>query len=319
MHRIAATPGGWTPDLEGVVFIEQAPAPIVIITAADTDIQTLSGAIAQLPSEFPDVRGVNLLQLQQQLTIDTYAEEVLEAAKVIVLRIIGGRSYWSYGLEVVRETVSQSGATLIVLPGDDRPDLDLMSHSTVPFAQVDRVWRYFNEGGVENYRNGLQFLAKTYLGVAGEVADPQVVPRVGLYRTGGSCSYRSGKLCSDRKVGILFYRAHYLSGNTSVIDELCSALCDRNLCPVPVFVSSLRDPDVQSELLTYFQPKDQGAIDILLNLFRFCDSIRGDSFICCAGIVASVGYSRAASDFERRYGGTMARTSERTFTARYGD
>ena len=102
MHRIAATPGGWTPDLEGVVFIEQAPAPIVIITAADTDIQTLSGAIAQLPSEFPDVRGVNLLQLQQQLTIDTYAEEVLEAAKVIVLRIIGGRSYWSYGLEARR-------------------------------------------------------------------------------------------------------------------------------------------------------------------------------------------------------------------------
>lgn len=268
MHRIAATPGGWTPDLEGVVFIEQSPAPIVVITAADTDIQTLSSAIAQLPSDFPEVRGVNLLQLQQQLTIDTYAEEVLAAAKVIVLRIIGGRSYWSYGLEVVRETVEQSGATLIVLPGDDRPDLDLMSHSTVPFAQVDRVWRYFNEGGVENYRNGLRFLAKQYLDVACEVADPQVVPRVGLYRTGETCSYGS-KRCSARKVGILFYRAHYLSGNTSVIDELSKALCDRDLCPVPVFVTSLRDPDVQTELLNYFQPKDQPAIDILLNTTSF--------------------------------------------------
>ncbi|MBD2083309.1 cobaltochelatase subunit CobN [Leptolyngbya sp. FACHB-17] len=269
MHRIAATPGGWTPDLEGVVFIEQAPAPIVVITAADTDIQTLSSAITQLPSGFPEVRGVNLLQLQQQLTIDTYAEEVLEAAKVIVLRIIGGRSYWSYGLEVVRETAENSGATLIVLPGDDRPDLDLMSHSTVPFAQVERVWRYFNEGGAENYRNALQFLAKTYLGVEAEFADPQVVPRVGLYRTGEQCSYRSGKRCSDRKVGILFYRAHYLSGNTAVIDDLCAALCDRDLCPVPIFVSSLRDPDVQSELLTYFQPKDRSGIDILLNTTSF--------------------------------------------------
>ncbi|MGG6267369.1 cobaltochelatase subunit CobN [Leptolyngbya sp. AN03gr2] len=267
MHRIAATPGGWTPDLEGVVFVEQTPAPIVMITAADTDIQTLSVAVAQLPSDFPEVRGVNLLQLQQQLTIDTYAEEVLEAAKVIVLRIIGGRSYWSYGLEVVRETVEQSGATLIVLPGDDRPDLDLMSHSTVPFAQVERVWRYFNEGGVENYRNALQFLAKTYLEIDCEVADPQVVPRVGLYRTGESCSYRSNTVCSARKVGILFYRAHYLSGNTAVIDELCQALCDRNLCPVPIFVSSLRDPDVQSELLTNFQ-KDY-TIDILLNTTSF--------------------------------------------------
>ena len=269
MHRIAATPGGWNPDLEGVVFIEQTPAPIVVITAADTDIQTLSRAIADLPSKFPEVRGVNLLQLQQQLTIDTYAEEVLESAKVIVLRIIGGRSYWSYGLEVVREAVSQSGATLIVLPGDDRPDLDLMSHSTVPFAQVERVWRYFNEGGVENYRNALRFLAKNYLGLGGEVVDPQTVPRVGLYRTGEGCVYRAGRVCSTRKVGILFYRAHYLSGNTSVIDELCTALCDRDLCPVPVFVSSLRDPDVQSDLLDYFQPKDQRSIDVLLNTTSF--------------------------------------------------
>ena len=27
MHRIAATPGGWNPDEEGVIFVEQTPAP----------------------------------------------------------------------------------------------------------------------------------------------------------------------------------------------------------------------------------------------------------------------------------------------------
>jgi cobaltochelatase CobN len=31
MHRIAATPGGWNPQTEGVVFIEQTPAPIVFL------------------------------------------------------------------------------------------------------------------------------------------------------------------------------------------------------------------------------------------------------------------------------------------------
>ncbi|HTL87779.1 MAG TPA: cobaltochelatase subunit CobN, partial [Leptolyngbya sp.] len=130
---------------------------------------------------------------------------------------------------------------------------------TVPFAQVERIWRYFNEGGVANYQNALRFLAKTYLNSECEVADPQAVPRVGLYR----------EFDGDRKVGILFYRAHYLSGNTSVIDQLCQALCDRDLCPVPVFVSSLRDPDVQSDLMDYFQPKDQRSIDILLNTTSF--------------------------------------------------
>jgi cobaltochelatase CobN len=102
MHRIAATPGGWNPQTEGVVFIEQTPAPIVFLTAADTDIQTLAASTSQLPPGFPALRVVNLLQLQQQLTIDTYAEDVLASAQIIILRLLGGRSYWSYGLEVVR-------------------------------------------------------------------------------------------------------------------------------------------------------------------------------------------------------------------------
>lgn len=120
MHRIAATPGGWDSHTEGVVFIEQTPAPIVLITAADTDIQTLAASLPQLPVGFAALRVVNLLQLQQQLTIDTYAQDVLASAEVIILRLLGGRSYWSYGLEVVRETVQATGAALIVLPGDER-------------------------------------------------------------------------------------------------------------------------------------------------------------------------------------------------------
>lgn len=93
MHRLAATPGGWTPDAEGVIFVDQTPAPIVLITAADTDINAIAQAIPQLPDNFPALRVVNLLQLQQQLSIDTYAETVLEQAQVIVLRLLGGRSY----------------------------------------------------------------------------------------------------------------------------------------------------------------------------------------------------------------------------------
>ncbi|HEY9652113.1 MAG TPA: hypothetical protein V6C95_15720, partial [Coleofasciculaceae cyanobacterium] len=76
MHRLAATPGGWNPQSEGVIFIEQTPAPIVFLTAADTDIQTLAASISQLPPGFPALRVVNLLQLQQQLAIDSYAENV---------------------------------------------------------------------------------------------------------------------------------------------------------------------------------------------------------------------------------------------------
>ena len=276
MHKIAATPGGWDPQAEGVIFIQQTPAPIVFISAADTDIQTLAAAASKMPAEFPKLRAVNLLQLQQQLTIDTYAEEVLERAEVIILRLLGGRSYWSYGLEILRETVQKTNASLIVMPGEDSPDPDLISHSNVSLSAVNKLWRYFTEGGVQNFVNALKFAADTCLKTAYHPPLPQTVSRVGIYdwkKPIDSSSYcGDGDITSKSKVGILFYRAHYLSGNLAPIDALCQALAERNLVPVPVFVSSLREPDLQIELLEYFQPKESEPIQLLLNTTSFAVS-----------------------------------------------
>lgn len=273
MHKIAATPGGWNPQAEGVIFIQQTPAPIVFISAADTDIQTLAAAVSKLPAEFPKLRAVNLLQLQQQLTIDTYAEEILEHAQVIIIRLLGGRSYWSYGLETLRETVEKTGAKLIIMPGDDSPDPDLISHSNVSLSAVNQLWRYFTEGGVQNFVNALEFAADTCLKTAYNPPLPQTVSRVGIYDWGGRGEDEEGGHGSTAPtVGILFYRAHYLSGNLAPIDALCQALSERNLVPVPVFVSSLREPDLQVELLEYFKPKDSEPIQLLLNTTSFAIS-----------------------------------------------
>ncbi|MBW4688110.1 MAG: cobaltochelatase subunit CobN [Komarekiella atlantica HA4396-MV6] len=303
MHRISATSGGWDQS-EGLIFLEQTPADFVLITAADTDIQTLAAAVTKLPATFPTLRVANLLQLQQQISIDTYGEQVLELAKVIILRLLGGRSYWAYGLEVVQEIVQRNGTTLIVMPGDDALDPDLISQSTLPLNIVNQVWQYFSEGGVENFVNALQFIADTCLLTSFNPLPPRPIPRVGLYEWGlvagdwgageqrGSVSTTlnnraegqrgRGELELDLstsepqsfqslmpKVGILFYRAHYLSGNTKVIEALCAALAERNLQPLPVFVSSLRDTEVQAELSEFFQPKDSEQIALLLNTTSF--------------------------------------------------
>ncbi|NEU76984.1 cobaltochelatase subunit CobN [Hassallia byssoidea VB512170] len=295
MHRINATSIGWN-NSEGVVFFEQTPAPLVFITAADTDIQTLAAAFPKLPSTFPALRVANLLQLQNQINIDTYAEQVLEFAQVIILRLLGGRSYWSYGLEVVQEIVQRNGTTLIVMPGDDALDADLITFSTLSVTAVNQVWQYFREGGVENIVNALKYITDICLSTSFNPPSPQVVPRVGLYR--GEWGVGSGEWGQEDKgdkedkedkkriietpysllptpysplpkVGIIFYRAHYLAGNTKVIDALCEALAKRNLKPVPLFVSSLRDRDVQAELIEFFQPKDSEQVALLLNTTSF--------------------------------------------------
>lgn len=265
MHRLAATPGGWTPDTDGVIFVEQTPAPIVLITAADTDISALAQALPYLPPQFPAVRVVNLLQLQQQLPIDTYADTVLAKAQVVVLRLLGGRAYWSYGLEVVRETVARTGATLIVLPGDNQPDPTLSSHSTLPVSEVTQGWRYFLEGGIANMVNALGWIAHHGISPTYRYGPPQPVPAVGLYGVALPTSAPS----AAAQVGIVFYRAHYLAGNLAPIDALCQALRDRGLQPLPIYVSSLRDSEVQAALQRYCRPEQGPGIQVLLNTTSF--------------------------------------------------
>ncbi|MEY2911979.1 MAG: cobaltochelatase subunit CobN [Cyanobacteriota bacterium] len=265
MHRINATAGGWNQS-EGLFFLEQTIAPFVLITAADTDIQTLGTVVSQLPDEFPEIRVANLLQLQQQISIDTYSEQVLESAQVIVLRLIGGSSYWNYGLEVIQEIGERNGTTLIIMPGDDGLDLDLISKSTIAPEIVQKIWQYFQEGGTENFLNALKFIADTALLTEFNPPPPQPVPRVGLYEWKEE---KKELLPIQPKVGILFYRAHYLSGNTKVIDALCNALLEKNLQPVPVFVSSLREPGVSDKLSEWFTDQNGVNISLLMNTTSF--------------------------------------------------
>ncbi|NEZ64741.1 cobaltochelatase subunit CobN [Leptolyngbyaceae cyanobacterium CCMR0082] len=296
MHRIAATPGGWSPGTDGVIILEQTPAPIVILTAADTEIQTLAASLPRLPKDFPEFRVASLLQLQQELSIDTYVDDVLSKAQVIVVRLLGGRSYWSYGLERLREVAEFQGISLVVLPGDDRPDPALSSLGTVPLIVADTLWHYFVEGGAENLTYGLQYLARTCLEYPYEPPAPKSVPQWGEYawksrRMGewereetdknvvispriGVLGGTSTDIVSSRKylkpqptVAIFFYRAHYLSGNTRVIDTLCEALQCRGLNPLPLFLPSLRNPDIQAQLLT--ELTENRSIDLILNTTGF--------------------------------------------------
>ncbi|MCY7382103.1 MAG: cobaltochelatase subunit CobN, partial [Microcoleus sp. CAN_BIN18] len=180
-----------------------------------------------------------------------------------------------------------------------------MSHSNVSLSAVNQLWRYFTEGGVQNFVNALKFTADTCLKTAYHPPLPQTVSRVGIYdwkqpiesslddgnrQDARSTTYLNGQDARSTislegqdarstsisgltsKVGILFYRAHYLSGNLAPVDAICQALSERNLIPFPVFISSLREPDLQVELLEYFKPKDSEPIQLLLNTTSFAIS-----------------------------------------------
>ncbi|MEB3159839.1 MAG: cobalt chelatase [Synechocystis sp.] len=198
MHRLATLPGGWTPDTDGVVMVDQTPAPMIILTAADTDIQAIASALPHFPLDFPALRVCNLLNLQQALSVDDYADQVLSQARVIVLRLLGGRSYWPYGLEVVKELASDNPElSLFVLPGDDRPDPELISQSTVPLNVAHQLWQYFAQGSVGNIQNALAWLSNYGLGTTFPFDPVQSVPKVGIYAP-PNCSLTQSLITSKR-------------------------------------------------------------------------------------------------------------------------
>ncbi len=294
MHRTAASKTEFNLQLEELIFIEQTTAKFVFLTSADTDIQTIAAAVSKLPTTFDEIRVANLLNLQHQISIDSYAEQILEYAQVIILRLLGGVSYWAYGLEVVQEIVQRKGIDLIVIPGDDALDLNLISHSTLPLAKVNQISRYFSQGGVDNFVNAFKFIADNCLSTSYNPSPPKEVPFFGLYDWGighrvegvegvegveevenstlSPCPLlplSPHPLSELPKVAILFYRAHYLAGNTLVIDALCEALAKRNINPVPVFISSLREIDVQNELTEFLQNLDGESVSFILNTTSF--------------------------------------------------
>ena len=290
MHKLAALPGGWNPNTEGVIFIEQSPAPIIFLTHADTDIQTIAAAQIFLDNNFPEIRVVNLLNLQQQLSIDTYLETVLSKAQIIVLRLLGGSAYWSYGLERIKETVESNGAALFVLPGDTAPDLDLISHSTVSLAAVNQLWRYLIEGGIENFANAFRFISDSCLQTNYQPPAPKSIPEIDVYqwKNSGDNSTITSLVSEEKNInfnystttlnqhccGILFYRSHYLAGNTLPIDLLCQSIVARNLLPLPIFISSLRNIEIQQQLLALLQ---KNSIRVLLNTTSFSLAKIGES------------------------------------------
>ncbi len=80
-----------------MLHVEQSPGDIVFLSASDTEINTLSEAYQALyaaDDTVPTSRLANLGYFKQELTVDTYVEEVLSRAKLIVMRVLGGKGYF---------------------------------------------------------------------------------------------------------------------------------------------------------------------------------------------------------------------------------
>lgn len=275
MHLLAATPGG-IDDGSEAIDLEQDPADIVILTAADTEIACFSVAqarrLAQDPGA-PSVRCANLLHLGHNYSVDLYLENTVSHAKLVVARLLGGRGYWSYGVDELTALCRMKGIALALVPGDDHPDAELHGLSTMPADAVHRFWQFCAQGGTDNAEHALAYAA-TLLGHDAAWREPAPLLRAGIYWPKMTLPDLSDlPRTEDRPVaGIVFYRALYQAANTAVIDALIAALEAAGVDALPVYVSSLKDPVVAQTVTNLF---DAGSVDIVLNGTGFALSVPG--------------------------------------------
>ncbi len=239
MHLLAAEPGMISDGTEAR-DLGQTPGDIVFLSAADTEIALVAAARRGEGAEFPSLRAANLLSLAHNLSVDLYADAVLSRAQLIVVRLLGGRGYWPYGVERIVELAAANAIKTAFLAGGDEPDAELARLSTVPREAHHRLWQYLVHGGAANATEFLRHAA-TLIGHRAEYLEPRPLPRAGIY-AGIDGSARAGHVAGRPLAVLIFYRALMQAGDTAAVDALVAALDRAGLNTQALFAASLKDP-----------------------------------------------------------------------------
>ncbi|RSM48166.1 cobaltochelatase subunit CobN [Amycolatopsis balhimycina DSM 5908] len=165
---------------------------------------------------------------------------LLDGVKIVVARILGTPRSWQDGLDTLRA----SGAHVVVLGGEQTPDAELMKLSTVPAGIAAEAHAYLAQGGPANLTQLHRFLSDTLLLTGDGFEPPAEQPAWGVLERP---SQGDGPV-----IGILYYRAHHLSGNTAFVHTLADQIEAAGGRALPIYCASLRtrEPEMMAELTT---------------------------------------------------------------------
>jgi cobaltochelatase CobN len=272
MHLLSATPGTISNGDEAI-DLDQSPGDIVILTVADSELACFAGAAALLPAGAPSVRLANLLQLMHPYSVDLYVEKVIAKARFVCVVLLGGKSYWPYGIDEIAQVARENGIAFAAIADGRERDPALETASTVPPETVERLRGYLRQGGKDNALSFLRTAARLIGKDAGEPDDPVPVVDAGLYLPGvqrpGLAELRA-RWIEGRPVALLvFYRALMVAGTLDAVEAIVAGLEERGFNVAAAYVRALREPfaiDWLGSLIGEIAP------DVIVNATSFAAS-----------------------------------------------
>ncbi len=268
MHILQAQSGS-IDDGSEPIDLGQTPGDIVVISAADTEIAGLSAAFSELDGFGCTLRLANMMNLRHPMSVDMHLANCATKSKIVIARVLGGKGYWTYGLEQFSIELARVGVLFAALPGDDKPDEELLRLSTIGPDDWHALWQYLVEGGPENTSGFLHYARA----IARD--DPRPPParpllRAGVYWPGaelGSLDEAKAAWTKDAPIApIIFYRALVQGAGLQPLNRLTRSLLRRGLNPLPIFVASLKDPVSVAILEDLFAAHPP---DVILNCTAF--------------------------------------------------
>ena len=228
----------------------QEPADLVVLSFSDSDLGAFAAgwrAARGRNASFPDLRLANLAALAHPLSVDTYLERTLSGARAILIRLIGGTSYWSYGLQQVEALARSRGIALAILSGDGRPDERLDKISTLPVSILRELSHLCELGGANSAETALGVLAHSAGRLGAFGADSQPLPLAGFWHPDRGLLDPAGLGQAGNRplVLIVFYRSYLTSDDLDPFTALHAAFERRGFDTLSIFASSLKAPEVR--------------------------------------------------------------------------
>ncbi|MDW8426897.1 MAG: cobaltochelatase subunit CobN, partial [Meiothermus sp.] len=243
---------------------------LALLSHADTDLLALEQARGLLPVGFPPVLGLSLNRLKAPEQMQLWLQGPLGQAQVVVLRLHGAPEGVP-GLAALEAWAKERGQRLLFLSGLGELSPELARRSDVGPLVLKEATAYLMAGGVDNLLELMKYLADTLLETRFGHAPPAPQPEHGLYHPRlpqGATLEDWARLCDPARptVGVLFYRAHYLSGNLAFVDGLVEALEARGLNALPVYTASLKSQEAGFPVALGFL---EGRVEVVVSTLAF--------------------------------------------------
>jgi cobaltochelatase CobN len=228
----------------------QAPADLVVLSFSDSDLGAFAAGwhrakVAGNP--LPGLRLANLAALAHPLSVDTYVEKTLSGARGILIRLIGGKPYWAYGLQQVEALARSRGIALAVLPADGRPDDRLDKVSTLPPATLRELTQLCDNGGAAAAQAALVQLALVSGLDAAPVQGARAIAAVGAWQPhyGVTCPAAFALTSHRPRIVLTFYRAYVTAADLDPFEALAAAFDTQGYDVLGLFAPSLKAPDAR--------------------------------------------------------------------------